>query len=700
MLPVVVAGFAVVERAALRRGSRRAPRALLAAQSAALLGWLALVAVRTRVGLAVPPPAVAALLFALLGWYLAGLVPRLRPLLGARLPTRPSTIFFWVPFLAYLAVLPWCTGERPPDGDEPYFLLVAHSLAYDGDADLANNYRREDSRAFLPRALEPQPGDPEGPEGERWSRHNLLLPLLLAAPYRLVGAGGAFVVMAALAAALAWATLRLARHGFATRPGGALLAWALLSFAPPLLLYSHQVWVEAPAALLVVLALDALPTLGRRRSLVTFWGAIALLPLLKMRFALFALLLVGLALLRRRSRREAMVGAVGLAALLAGILLFNQSRFGNALKTGHFGGVATQGGDVLLRGFNQHLQAEPPAELAARVLGLFFDVGFGLFACAPLWVLLLPAMVPLVRRRSGLGLELAVLGVPYLGLLALRREWYGGWSPPFRYGLVLLPLLALVLVPVLAARRRGGVRLALAALGVATAALTLLWLAVPGWTYNQADGGNHLLDLLGRELRLDLQRLFPSGTVPRAATWWWPPAAVLALVALWRRPRRLHPALPALGAALAIAAPAAAALGAARLPTRVVQLEDPHVVASGGHLFPPQWTFDRLRFPAGWMVQEGVRVEAPVVAGGEWVELTLVMQRPRRAPRQGILVISAGDQELARVPTPRRRQWREQRLALLRWPAGEPLVLTLKRVPGHRGRRTVVAVDRVELRWR
>ena len=700
MLPLVVAGLATLERAALRRGARPASAWLRGAQAVALLGSLALVAARSRIGVPVPAPIVATGLFVLLAWYLGTLLPRLRPLLGERLPARPSLVFFWLPFLVYVAVLPWCTGERPPDGDEPYFLLVTHSLAYDLDADLADNYRREDSLAFMPRALEPQPGDPVGRAGERWSRHNLLLPLVLAAPYRVAGPRGAFAAMAAIAAALAWATLRLARHQFASQPGAALLAWALLAFAPPLLLYSHQVWAEVPAALLVVLALDALPMLGRRHGQVVFWSAIALLPLLKMRFALFALLLVGMALLRRRGRREAMVGAVALAALLAGILLFNQSRFGNALKTGRFGGVATQGGDVLLRGFNQHLQAEPLPDLAARALGLFFDVGFGLFACAPLWALLLLALPLLARRGGSLRWDLLVLGGPYLVLLALRREWFGGWSPPFRYGMVLLPLLALALVPLLADRRRGGARLVLAALAAPTLALTLLWLAVPGWTYNHADGGNHLLDLLSRELRLDLQRFFPSGTLPRAATWWWPPLALLALGALWRRPRRFHPALPALGVAAALLAPAFAALAAARLPTRVIELEDPQVVASGGDLFPGLWTFDRLRFPAGWRMQEGVRVEAPVVAGGERVELTLVMQRPRRSPREGVLVIAAGERELARVSTPRRPPWRAHRVGPLDWPAGEPLVLTLEPVPGWRGRPALVSVDRVELRWR
>ena len=700
MLPLVVAGLATLERAALRRGARPASAWARAGQAAGLIAWLALVAARQRAGLAIPPPIVVSGLFVVLACYVGSLLPRLRPLLGARLPARPSLVFFWTPFLVYLAVLPWCTRERPPDGDEPYYLLIAHSLAHDLDADLADNYRREDSLAFLPRALQPQPGDPVGPEGQQWSRHNLLLPVLLAVPYRLAGAGGAFMTMAAIAAAVAWTTLRLARHGFANEPGAVLLAWALLALAPPLLLYSHQVWAEVPAALLVVVALDALPSLGRRRGQLAFWAAVALLPLLKMRFGLFALLLVALALLRRRSRRDAIVGAVALGALFTAILLFNQSRFGNAFKTGHFGGVAAQGGDVLLRGFNQHLQAAAPSELAARALGLFFDVGFGLFACAPLWALLLPALPLLARRRAPPGRELLLLGLPYVALLALRREWFGGWSPPFRYGMVLLPLLALSLVPLLATRRRGGARLVLAALGAATFALTLLWLAVPGWTYNYADGGNHLLDLLSRELRLDLQRLFPSGTLLRPATWWWPAVAALLVSILWWRPQRFHPALPAAGVAVALLAPAAAAFAALRLPTRVIELESPQVVANGGYLFPGPWTYDRLRFTAGWRLLEGTRVEAPVVPGGERVEVTLVLQRARERSGDAVVVVAAGERELARLPMPRRRRWSERRVGPVDWPAGAPLVISLERVPGRSGGRAVVSLDRVELRWK
>ncbi|HEV8238897.1 MAG TPA: hypothetical protein VGS57_05980 [Thermoanaerobaculia bacterium] len=690
IVPPIVAGLFVVAASA-RRGGARAPRRwIIAAQAMALVAWLLLAAARARLDLPLAP-ALAAGLFALLGAHLLELLPRMRPLLGAALPARPHFAFFALPLLAYLAILPWSTSQRPPDGDEPYYLLVTHSLAYDFDADLANNYAAGDSLRFLPRRLEPQPGDPVGQHGELYSRHNVVLPLLLALPYRIAGAAGACAAMAALTAALAWLTLRLARHRFAASPGGAMLAWALLAFAPPLLLYSHQVWVEVPAALLIVLALDALRKLeSDRRAVVLFWTMVVLLPLLKLRFAAFAGLLTLLAWWRSGRQQRGLVervrglaaAAAGMVALFAAILAFNHARFGAALKT---------------YGLEQLLPEAGWQVVLARALGLFFDVGFGLFTTAPLWMLLIPAVLLLARRRPALAAELAFLVVPYLMLVSFRREWYGGWSPPFRYGLAVLPLLALPLAPLLDERRRGGARVLVAALGAATAALTLVWLAVPGWTYNLADGGSYVLAGLGHELRLDVARLFPSAIRLRAATWWWPLAALAVTAALWRWPRRpLAGTAAAIGVALAIAAPAGAVLLAARLPTAVVELEDAQVETVGGSLQPPLWTFDRPRFHGAWRLDPGSRVEAPVVPGGRRVSLRLWCETPPGGAAAQLQIGAAGVEPFV-VSLPAGMPWHRVEVSPLDWPDSPeraPLTLALPPDSGP------VLVDRVELHWR
>lgn len=706
-LPAAVAALAAIERAGRRAGGRRvAPGATLAELAAAAL--LAAVALgRSRLGLELPPELPFAGLALVLAHRVACQVVALRPLLGGagsggRLPERPSALFFWLPLVVYLALMPWHTERRPPDGDEPFYLLVAHSLAYDFDADLTDNYARGDWRHFLDRPLEPQPGDPVGPRGERYSRHNLTLPLVLAPGYRLAGRLGALATMAALAAALAWVGLRLAGRycrGGRGRPGPVLLAWALLAFAPPLLLYSVQVWVEVPAALLAMLALDRMragreraeQAGGERGAAALGWrhhAAVALpilaLPLLKIRFLLLAGSLLVLAWWHAGRRlRPALVLAGALGLLAAATLLHNQLLYGNPLK------------------IHQWSELEPGRYAAIEYLkgfaGLFFDGAFGLFACAPLWLLLVPAAAWALRRGNPVTFDLAVFSLPYLWVVAPRSEWYGGWSPPFRYALVALPLLAIGLVPLLARRRGGGARALIAALGAATVALTLIWIAVPGWTYSFADGRGWLADLAGLRLGADVARLVPSAIRPRAAGWLAALAVALVAAVAWWRPRRLRrPA--AWGVAGLLLAVGAGVVAAERLPTRIAHFEDPWVSHAGGHLHPGPWVIERRRFRGGWVLPEGASLNAPVVAGGEGVAIRLevLFVRNRRAPLD--LEVRAGPKLLAVWRARDDRSWSTVELGPFRWPEGAPLVL-VARDAGGRGRPNGVVLDRAELEW-
>lgn len=710
ILPLSVLAFAGIEALGVRAGGRRI---------AAVTSWVHLVAVLSILiagdladhpGVPLPPEAVMAGLVLLLAHRIACQVTALRPVLGRRLPECPPAVFFLLPLAVYLTLLPWTAGQRPPDGDEPYYLLITHSLVHDLDADLADEYRDEEWRAFLDRPLGPQPGDPVGADGEQYSRHNLTLPLVLAPGYRLAGGAGALATMALLTAALAWAGLRLASRYAPTRPGAALVAWALFAFAPPLLLYSGQVWVEVPAALVTVLALDRIRARrdagsGAARGVLGWLPLlllVGLLPLLKMRFLLLAGSLLALAWWHSGRRpRPLLVFAGGLGLFAAAVLLYNQAVYGNPLKI-HTWRELWPGGYAL-------------GDYLAGLSGLFFDSSFGLFASAPLWMLLLPAAVaalvaerrggaapgllPARRRGNPVLFDLAVLAVPYLGLVAPRSEWYGGWSPPFRYALVILPLLAIFLVPLSTSRRRGGARALTAAFGGLTLALTVLWVAVPGWTYSFAAGRGDLLDLASISLGADAACWLPSSVRPRPASWLWPVLALAVLPIVWRWPRRLRGAR-SWGVAAVLALIAGGVVAAERLPTRTVELEDPWVEKSGGAVFPEPWVTERTRFRGGWTLREGESLEVPVVAGGEGVSIRLAVQfvRNRRAPLD--LEVRAGERLLARWRGSDDRRWSELELGPFGWPAGEPLVIVAS-AGGRRAdeRPNGVVLDRLELTW-
>ena len=707
--PLAVAAFTALAAAARARGARPLPGAWVGFALAALAALVAAALARVPLGLGEATPGLAAGLAGLAAAHAAVQVHALRPLLGARVPARPSVLFFAVPAVLYAALLPWAAERHQPDGDEPYYLLVAHSLAYDLDTDLADQYAAGDWRFFMDRPIGPQPGDPRGAEGEIYSRHDALLPAVLALPYRLAGRAGALLAMSWIAAAAAWLTLRLAGRYFPDRPAEALLAYGVLALAPPLLCYAQQVWVEVPAAALLALALGTVvrpagaqpaPTGETPRRGLLGWLALALplalLPLLKIRFALVALPVLLLAFRRDgRSRRSLAAVAGLLVATLAAMLLANQLRYGNPLKIHRWNELA--------------LPAVSAGRIAEGLLGLFWDAAFGLFAFAPLWLLVVPALLLAARRRAPAAAHAALVALPYLLLLAPRAEWYGGWSPPFRYGVVLLPLLAVLLVPLLAERHRSGARLVLGALGAATVALALVWLAVPGLTYHLADGRTRLLDALSSGVGADAARLFPSYVRPRLASWLWPPVTAVAATGLWwlgrPSPRSAgppaRPGAPAVAAGVALLLLAAAAVPAlaARLPTRVVEAEDPWVVHRGGHVHPETWVISRTQYRGGWVLRPGEAIEVPVVRpASERLRLHAALRVGRNNPDPIGLEVVAGGERLARWSAGGGGIWGRVDLGTFELPAGEPLVVRAVGPP-RAGPQNGVLIDRLELAW-
>ncbi|MEM1248992.1 MAG: hypothetical protein AAGA81_23785 [Acidobacteriota bacterium] len=606
-------------------------------------------------------------------------------------PRPRDAAFFWVPFVVYAALVPWSQEARPPNGDEPWYLLMAHSLVFDGDLDLANNYAAGDSVAFAGQAIGPQVDDPQGPRGQQYSRHAPTLALLLALPYRVAGLTGAQLTLALMTALLTLSVFRLGRSLFPGSSREVAFALTVFSLAPPLLYYSHQIWTEVPAALLLTVGLLCVTKLkaGDERRVHWVWLALSLLalPLLKARFVLISIGLLAVATFElRRHRKALLLMLVSAGAGVGALALLNRALLGRAL------GIHRPDELMLFR--------ESAERWICGVLGPFLDVGFGLLLCAPLWMLLVPA-IPRVGRRYSIWLALICL--PYLFLLAPRQEWYGGFSPPFRYGIVLLPVLALSLVPLFERRRSSSSRVMLAGLGLLTLALASLCIAVPGWTYNLADGRTLLLDHATSRFDFDVSRLFPSYTRTRLASWIWP-LALLGLLT-WGRGRN-RPASQGMTVAVALLLTAAALAPsvAASRATGIVEVESPHVLKTGGHPEPEKWTPNRTRFAESWVLREYELLEAPIVPGGDQLHLDLKLRFI--ANRGGSLRLRVLDREsgstLGEATLSDHDVWQEVGIGPIVWAGSETLRLevTPSGGPGSMGVSNGVVIDRLRLRWK
>jgi hypothetical protein len=319
-------------------------------------------------------------------------------------------------------------------GDEPHYLLMAQSLWQERDLDLRDNYERQDFLDYTPGPLAPHYAAPRT-DGRPYPAHSPGLPALLAPFYALGGRRACVVVMAALAALLAAEVRRLAFAATADERA-ASLAWAAAA-GPPVFFYSFHIYTEVPSALALALSLRLL--LGPPGNLPAAFAALAAcaLPWLHVKMTLAAAALGLLALLKLRGRALAVFLSVAAAGAVA-FVAYYQSVFGRPTPLAIYGGVP------------QDVTSSSPLRALA---GLFLDRSFGLLTHAPVYLLSLAGLRPLVRRpRPDWLPHVGVAASVLLPALAWRM-WWGGQCPPARFLVPLVPFLGVALASAAAAGR-------------------------------------------------------------------------------------------------------------------------------------------------------------------------------------------------------------------------------------------------------
>jgi hypothetical protein len=199
-----------------------------------------------------------------------------------------------VTLAVYLLSMPYVERRWRTTGDEPHYLLTAHSLVQDGDWDLTNNYDQLDYLAFY---LSPDIIRQVRltPDGRQVLSHHLGLPLLIAPAYAVGGRYGVLIFQVILAALLAGVTFKLAYFVSADEIASLLATLAVL-FSPPFFFYPYLVYPELIGALLTTTLLYILVTRQPATTGVVIFTLVALtaLPWLNRRFIVLAVVLAWL----------------------------------------------------------------------------------------------------------------------------------------------------------------------------------------------------------------------------------------------------------------------------------------------------------------------------------------------------------------------------------------------------------------------
>jgi hypothetical protein len=469
--------------------------------------------------------------------------------LSSLIVRRPIATLLVVTFLVIWGLI--THGTSAGAGDEPHYLMIARSLAFDGDADLANDYADERSLIAAGK-LDPDLHARPGRGGVLRSVHDIGLPLLAVPALWVVyptaeRLGEAIpaswlarfrlnpslllrhqisLLMAIVAGCVAVELWRLLKATGAS-PTHAFW-WALLGvLSPPLLSHAFLFFTEVPSALLVLISLRRLlsPPGSMGGALLTGL-TLGFLGLVHVRNAPIALGLALVALGRHEAigwrRLGAMAGGLGLVVLVRTAI--HQHFWGSPFLDRHARVGGLDALDVMGR------------EAMVRATGMLFDQEFGLLIYGPIYVLAPAGMALLWRRLPQIGRPLCLVWATYVTALIVSivnpYGWVGGFSPAARFLVPIAPLM-LVGASMCARSVRGVARAFVTALIALQLTLDAAVWQMPRLLWNDGDGVSAFRSRLPDAMS-GLWTLFPTWHAPDSRTEpFWIASAILLTLTVW-----------------------------------------------------------------------------------------------------------------------------------------------------------------------
>jgi hypothetical protein len=468
-------------------------------------------------------------------------------------PKRKLPLLFLTALLVYNGASIILSSEGITfSGDEPHYILNAHSLLRDGDLDLANNYDGADYTAYMPPAVVLRPHTvPGAAPGSRYSFHSPGLSFYLL-PFYALGGGwgrGALILLLRFAMTILGALFGLQIYLYARREWGreglALGLWALTAFTTPVFFYSLHVYPEIVVALfsLTVFRLFRFSerlTAGKLLLCGFLLPAFVWLHALKYVFILIPIFLYCLwTLARRKTPLRDWAVFLAVPVLMAGLYLaFSYKLYGSINPTAVSWQGAMDGKQTA--GFLRQLWSGIPFRYRLETLaGYFLDQRDGLLLYAPIYFFAFLGFFRMVKSHAKQAWLILGIAAPYALVSAFLTQ-RTGYAPQARPLVAAIWALAVFLGAYLASERKK-IFTGLFC-GAAGWSLLATWLLLRNplalyqeTTAGATERGGDLFYLLSN-LHHSLPRLLPSFL--KVEDWHWTPnfvwpAAMLALVVLY-----------------------------------------------------------------------------------------------------------------------------------------------------------------------
>jgi hypothetical protein len=393
-------------------------------------------------------------------------------------------------------------GAVGPDGDEPHYLLISHSMWHDGDIDLSNNFLQRDYWPFYPREL-PQRSITTG-DGHVYSPHGIGLPILILPAYVVGGYAGVVLLMSVLAALLALQLYQFVAY-VTQDDRTACRTWILLGFSAPLLIYSSQIYPELPAGLISLIVLRHtlhFERVGWFKSIL-LGMLVGALPWLNARhFILLGALGIcfGYHIWRTKQYKLSVMYAIPVVCSVCGFLVYNDSIYQTATP---LGGYITEGGVA------SHLDFVTQYFDIRGILGIWIDRNCGLLSVSPVYLLALFG-VPIALRAYSRPFVwvLLIIGLTWISI-GFYWGWTGGHAPPPRFLVSVIALLGLPLAAYLQQESNRLQRMLLTGLAAMSYTIVMILEIFPYTRINMWRQPNRVFLIVQEYTGIDVGVLYP-----------------------------------------------------------------------------------------------------------------------------------------------------------------------------------------------
>ncbi len=319
-----------------------------------------------------------------------------------------------------------------PQGDEPHYLIISQTVQIYHSIDVMKDYTHGDYLAFYPKPIDAHVSP--NAAGVMLPMHSIGGPLIWLLPFMLLGRLGV-ILFIALVTLLAVLNIYYFLLEMAIRPTYAFFVSAAFAFGSPLYIFSHLTFIEPLGMLVCIYVVRVLFQQElRQRDLIGSGIALGVMPWIHIRFALIEVVLFAFLLLRLYRENGLHNIRRYVAYLLPVVVLFLLFEGYNLIFWG-----------TLNPAPNQANSGQVPFKYLPflGLAGTFMDQEFGLFTNFPIFIFALPGiLLTLKKKYLSLHLLMLLLFIPYLLTFTTFRLWSGGWTPPTRFLVVLVPTLA------------------------------------------------------------------------------------------------------------------------------------------------------------------------------------------------------------------------------------------------------------------